>query len=60
MLKSESMVAAKSAMVPIPMRSEFPQLIFNRPFLLYLQRNNAKLPYFVMWVANPELLVKKE
>ncbi len=54
-LKSESMVAAKSAMVPIPMRSEFPQLIFNRPFLLYLQRNNAKLPYFVMWVANPEL-----
>ena len=29
---------------------------FNRPFLIYMKKRGAKYPYFVMWVANAELL----
>ncbi len=29
---------------------------FNRPFLLYLKKRDAKHPFFVMWVENAELL----
>jgi len=32
------------------------QLIFDRPFLIYLKEKNAKWPYFAMWVANSELM----
>ncbi len=32
--------------------------IFNRPFLLYMKKRDAKTPYFVMWVENAELLKK--
>jgi hypothetical protein len=31
--------------------------VFDRPFLLALQQQNAEQPYFVMWIANAELLV---
>jgi len=34
-------------------------LIFNRPFLVMLKRTDAKIPYFAMWVDNPELLVPR-
>ncbi len=30
--------------------------VFDKPFLLALQRRDADTPYFVMWVDNPELL----
>ena len=33
------------------------RFVFDRPFLLYLQQRQAKQPYFVMWVENPEVLV---
>lgn len=33
------------------------KLIFNKPFLILLQRTNAKRPYFAVWVGNDELLV---
>jgi hypothetical protein len=33
--------------------------VFNRPFLLYLKKRGAKHPFFVMWVDNAELLIKK-
>ena len=37
------------------------QFDFNRPFLLYMTKPGASEPYFVMWVANTELLtVDKE
>lgn len=29
---------------------------FNRPFLIILKKRDAKQPFFVMWVDNPELL----
>lgn len=34
-------------------------LIFNRPFLVMLKRTNATVPYFAMWVDNPEILVPR-
>jgi hypothetical protein len=32
---------------------------FNRPFLVYMQKRGAEHPFFVMWVDNAELLVRK-
>lgn len=34
------------------------QYAFDRPFLLYMKERGAKMPYFVMWIANAELLCK--
>ncbi len=46
----------------MPMAGEPPdfvprQFVFNKPFLILLQRKNAKNPYFALWVDNAELLV---
>ena len=52
-LKSESMMADTASSTI----SEFPgHYILDKPFLLYMKKRNAKHPYFVMWVANAELL----
>jgi len=32
---------------------------FNRPFLVYVQKRGAEQPFFVMWVDNAELLVRR-
>jgi len=32
---------------------------FDRPFLVYMQKRGAAHPFFVMWVDNAELLVRK-
>jgi len=32
---------------------------FNRPFLVYMQKRGAGQPFFVMWVDNAELLVRR-
>lgn len=54
-LKSEArLIATKSAEVSSPGRS----MIFDHPFLLYMKEKNAAYPYFIMWIDNPELLVK--
>lgn len=42
---------------PIP---EFKLLVFNRPFLLYIKRQNGEYPYLAMWIENTELLVKSK
>ena len=34
-------------------------MVFNKPFLLVLREKKSKNPYFVVWVDNPEILVKK-
>jgi len=31
---------------------------FSPPFLIYLKQENAKFPYFAMWVDNAELMVR--
>jgi hypothetical protein len=33
-------------------------MIFDRPFLIMLQRRDASTPYFAMWVGSDELLAK--
>lgn len=33
--------------------------VFNRPFLIYMKKRDAERPFFVMWVDNAELLVRK-
>ena len=33
-------------------------LLFNKPFLMYLKRKSANLPYFVAWIGTPEFLEK--
>jgi hypothetical protein len=35
------------------------QMIFNKPFLIILERANARMPYFALWVDNAELLVRR-
>ncbi len=35
-------------------------LIFDKPFLIMIQRAGADMPYFAFWVANAELLVPFE
>ena len=34
-------------------------MIFDKPFLIILERANAKMPYFALWVDNAELLVRR-
>lgn len=45
-LKSESMILA----------CRDTNLVFNRPFLIMLQYVNGEMPYFALWIDNPELL----
>ena len=35
---------------------EMAKLIFDRPFLILMERRDAKAPYFALWVDNAELL----
>ena len=35
-------------------------LVFDRPFLLMIKEKGAQQPYFVMWVANLEVLIPIE
>lgn len=49
-LDSDSMLAVAAA----PRHFEF-----DRPFLIYMQKRGAEHPFFVMWVDNAELLVRR-
>ncbi|HUT32317.1 MAG TPA: hypothetical protein VNE39_02450 [Planctomycetota bacterium] len=53
-LRSESHVAFGCAAAAPPRHI----MVFDRPFLMLLQRADAKLPYFALWVETPELLVR--
>ncbi len=46
-LRSES----KTEMMPVPT-----YFVLDRPFLIYMKKRGAQMPYFVMWVDNAELL----
>lgn len=56
-LRSESHIsfgcAARAA--PPPARHV---MVFDKPFLMLLQRRDADMPYFALWVDNSEILVK--
>jgi hypothetical protein len=47
-LKSESVMVKAAALK---------NLVFDKPFLIMIQRTDASQPYFALWVANAELLV---
>ena len=38
---------------PIPKH----KMVFNKPFLVLLERTGAEIPYFAVWVDNSELLI---
>ena len=49
-LRSEARMENVKSMKPMP-------AVFNKPFLIMLQRKDAKQPYFALWVDNVELLM---
>lgn len=55
-LRSEShfVIGCAGNFPPEPMHV----MIFDKPFLIMLERADAKAPYFALWVDNAELLVK--
>jgi hypothetical protein len=56
-LRSESHISfgCAAAAPPPPARHV---MVFDKPFLMLLQRRDADGPYFAMWIENPEILVK--
>jgi len=58
-LRSESHIAIGCAAQPRP-PEERRMMVFDKPFLVMLQRRDSDTPYFALWVDNPELLVKVE
>jgi len=56
LLKSEARIFGVKSAVSVPDRS----LVFDKPFLFYMKEKNGKYPYFVMWVDNAELMVRKD
>jgi hypothetical protein len=32
-------------------------MVFDKPFLILMQRADSKLPYFALWIGNTELLL---
>jgi hypothetical protein len=56
-LRSEAHLGIGCSATRIPTPEH--RMIFDRPFLILLQRTDAPLPYFALWVDNAELLVRK-
>lgn len=52
-LKSEALAGAMAGM---PCGPKAMDLIFDKPFLILMERSKAKNPYFALWVGNTELL----
>jgi hypothetical protein len=57
-LRSESHLSLGCAAAPRPVPRHV--MIFDKPFLILMQRAGAKRPYFALWVDNAELLVSAE
>lgn len=56
-LRSESHISFGCAS-PAPPPPARHVMVFDRPFLMLLLRRDADVPYFALWVADPEILVK--
>jgi hypothetical protein len=54
-LRSEAHMTLGCSAEQVPVRPHI--MIFDRPFLLMLERTGARTPYFVLWVDNPEILI---
>ena len=55
LLTSGAFVFGMGAVAPPKVR----HFVFDQPFLLYLQEKTGRYPYFVVWIDNPELMVKQ-
>lgn len=55
-LKSEARIGATKSAANV---SKPKKLVFNKPFALIMREKGSDYPYFVMWIENSELLVKK-
>jgi hypothetical protein len=53
-LKSEAHMAFACAKQQEPVPKH--RMIFDKPFLILMQRSDAKIPYFAFWIDNPEVL----
>ena len=58
-LKSRGLFMAMKEEAPPPGNEKPRMFIFDKPFLIYLKQKIGKYPYFVLWVNNPELMIKK-
>ena len=58
-LRSEAHLSFSCSAAPPPPSTRH-MMIFDKPFLIMLQRSRANVPYFALWVGSPELLVKVE
>ena len=54
-LRSEASMSIACAQRKLPEVEH--RMIFNKPFLVMMQRTKAAMPYFALWVDNPEILV---
>jgi hypothetical protein len=55
-LKSEAVITMRTSIVFE--RREPHVMIFDRPFLILMKRQNSDHPYFALWVGNASLLVE--
>lgn len=53
-LKSDAHISFGCGAVAKPRHPR--RLIFDKPFLIVLQRSDAKAPYFALWIGNADLL----
>lgn len=58
-VKSEAVVECCLSIGDAAERPQPKKMIFDRPFYVLLKRADASQPYFVLWVANTELMVKE-
>ena len=60
-LDEKGATVKSEAKILIPKNGHAPrQIVFDRPFLLYLERVGAENPYLVIWFENPNLFLKAE
>lgn len=58
-VKSEAAMEFVLGIEDAPERPQPKKMIFDRPFYVLLKRVDASQPYFVLWVANTDLMVKE-
>ena len=58
-LKSRAFFMVTKEEAPPPGNAKPRMFIFDKPYLIYLKQKIGKYPYFVLWINNPELLLKK-
>lgn len=58
-LKSRAFFMATKSEAPAPGNAKPRMFIFDKPYLIYMKQKTGKYPYFVLWINNPELMLKK-